>query len=270
MPQPSIHVRHYGGAGTPLLLLHGVLRSGTSFETVIEQLKDLCDIFALDFRGHGQSSRAPGRYRVIDYIDDAIHVLEGEVPRPAIIYGHSLGAMVATALAANRPELVKAIVLEDPPFDTMGRELRISELHAYFSALRPLAGSLESVEAVAARIAQITYQGKTLSEVRSLESIRFTAQSLQEIDPAVFDPMLDGTWLHGYDTESLVSRISCPTLALQADPACGGMLTTRMAEKLTGGLSNARVAFFPGAAHQIHWTHPTALIEAVRPFLESL
>ena len=70
----------------------------------------------IDHRGHGGSGRAPGQYRVVDHVEDALTVLNW-LGRPAVLFGHSLGALVAAAAAAARPELVRAVVLEDPPSD---------------------------------------------------------------------------------------------------------------------------------------------------------
>ena len=92
----------------------------------------------MDFRGHGESARSEGRYRVVDYVEDAARFLEEEIGRPAAVYGHSLGAMVAAATAARAPGMVMAVVLEDPPFHTMGRRIRETALHGFFSALRTL------------------------------------------------------------------------------------------------------------------------------------
>ena len=68
----------------------------------------------MDFRGHGESDRAPGTYRLEDYVADALSVLE-RLGQPAQLVGHSLGGAVAWTVAQRRPELVRAAFLEDPP-----------------------------------------------------------------------------------------------------------------------------------------------------------
>jgi hypothetical protein len=49
---------------------------------------------------------------------------------------HSLGAMVAAAVAAEAIDLVRAVILEDPPFETMGARVRSYPLYPYFTLLR--------------------------------------------------------------------------------------------------------------------------------------
>ena len=56
----------------------------------------------------------PGRYRLDDYVDDADRLLH-MIGQPAVVVGHSLGAIVAAALAQDRHPLVAAVFLEDLP-----------------------------------------------------------------------------------------------------------------------------------------------------------
>src|SRR5262245_411921 len=124
----------------PLLCLHGVTRCWQSFLPLIPTLALRWQVYALDQRGHGKSDRANG-YFAIDYAPDAVRFLRDEIKRPAIVYGHSLGAMVAAAVAAEAPDLVRAVILEDPPFDTMGARIKSYALYPYFIALESLAGN---------------------------------------------------------------------------------------------------------------------------------
>ncbi|MEJ8643650.1 alpha/beta fold hydrolase [Streptomyces sp. MS1.HAVA.3] len=69
-------------------------------------------VIALDQRGHGESDRA-GEYTRDGYVADAAAVLEHVGLGPAVVLGHSLGGVNAYQLAARRPELVRAVVVED-------------------------------------------------------------------------------------------------------------------------------------------------------------
>jgi len=98
----------------PLVLLHGLSANSTSWAPVIKRTARGWRSYALDFRGHGRSNRTPGRYRLDDYVDDADRLLQ-MIGEPAVVGGHSLGAIVAAALAQDRHPLVAAVFLEDPP-----------------------------------------------------------------------------------------------------------------------------------------------------------
>jgi esterase len=70
---------------------------------------------AVDQRGHGHSPRIDGFATIGDFAGDLAAVIEGiGAPIDALI-GHSLGASVSAELAHRRPELVRRLVLEDPP-----------------------------------------------------------------------------------------------------------------------------------------------------------
>lgn len=74
--------------------------------------------WAVDARGHGASDRANGSYYIKDHAQDAIGVLEKITQSgttPVVIFGHSMGALQAMAAATLRPDLVRGLILEDPP-----------------------------------------------------------------------------------------------------------------------------------------------------------
>ena len=89
-------------SGPPLLFLHGLGRSSEDIEPLAMPLSGQWQVKALDFRGHGGSDRVPGGYHVADYVQDAVKFLEQREPGPGpvVLHGHSLGAMVALAVAA--------------------------------------------------------------------------------------------------------------------------------------------------------------------------
>ena len=74
------------------------------------------DVWNVDLRGHGESSRATlESYDAKSYAADIAALIESEIGRPALVVGHSLGGVVAAELARSRPDLVIAVFLEDPP-----------------------------------------------------------------------------------------------------------------------------------------------------------
>jgi pimeloyl-ACP methyl ester carboxylesterase len=50
-----------------------------------------------------------------DYADDPIAFLRQQISEPAVIFGHSLGGMVALLVAAHCPEKIRAVVVGDSP-----------------------------------------------------------------------------------------------------------------------------------------------------------
>src|SRR5664279_837983 len=90
--------------GKPLVLLHGLGRRWQVFLPLIPALSMRWHIFAPDFRGHGKSGRVPRGYGGTDYAEDVTHFLRECVPANVIIFGHSLGGMVAMWIASHHPE----------------------------------------------------------------------------------------------------------------------------------------------------------------------
>lgn len=113
---------HGEGAGIPLLALHGVTDSAECWQPVVPWLADGRAVLALDFRGHGRSGLPDETFSVSALAAEAAVTVRDVVGRPVVAIGHSLGGLVAQELASAEPDLVAAVVLEDPAW-TRDREL---------------------------------------------------------------------------------------------------------------------------------------------------
>ena len=97
-----------------VLLLHGVQSSATTWWRMVPDLQDLgCDVRAFDLLGHG-SRPAGGPPVTLDSMAGDLEDRLDDQPVDLVV-GHSMGALVALTLAAERPKLVAGLVLEDPP-----------------------------------------------------------------------------------------------------------------------------------------------------------
>jgi pimeloyl-ACP methyl ester carboxylesterase len=262
-------------AGPPLLLLHGVARRWQDYVTLVPTLATRSQVMALDFRGHGRSSRATS-YRVLDYVRDAVAVVSRSTAEPVVVYGHSLGAMVAVAVAAELPERVRAIVLEEPPFGTLGANIRQTVYHGLFTAFGQLAASGQTVDELATLLAGVTLMtpGKAqrlrLGELRDPAALRFMAKCLSQLDPATMTPLVEGRWLDGYDQDNLLRRVVCPALLLQGESSQGGMLDDAEAARVAAILPRATHIRVAGVGHLIHSMQTETTLRLVTTFLESL
>ena len=66
-----------------------------------------------DKRGHGLSDATPGPYAMEELAADLARLLDARGARKAVVCGLSIGGMIAQALAAARPDLVRGLVLMD-------------------------------------------------------------------------------------------------------------------------------------------------------------
>lgn len=271
---PALCYAEGPAAGPPLLLLHGVTRCWRDWEPLLPELAHAWRVLALDHRGHGGSERAAS-YRVTDYVADTVRFVRGEVAASLVIHGHSLGAMVAAAVAAELPQFVRGVVLEDPPFHTMGNRIHGSAWQAQFIGMREAARNGGTDEQLTDALADIRLPGpgdtfNRLGELRDRASLRWSAECLTQLDPEVLTPVIEGRWLDGYEVADVFARIHCPVLLLQADPTAGGALTETDADETVTPLSSCRCVRFPGVGHQLHRDRPEAVLRAVQEFCGDL
>ena len=106
----------YGEGPVEVVWLHGWARRAGDFDAVATSLASSgVASVALDLPGFGASpapSQAGGARHYAALVAPAI---AGLVESPVVLVGHSFGGRVATVLAAERPDLVRAVVLTGTP-----------------------------------------------------------------------------------------------------------------------------------------------------------
>lgn len=107
----TVRVREYGGSGTPVVLLHGLLDSSEGWHEVATRSERRC--FAVDLPGFGGST-CPPYERIASYARDVGRALDALGLDRYVLVGHSFGGAVATALTEQRPDDVAALVLVAP------------------------------------------------------------------------------------------------------------------------------------------------------------
>lgn len=99
--------RLHEGTGTPLLVLHELGGSASTAREYVDEFAWPGAVYALDFSGHGRSSRSRGGAYLPEYwVGDADAALDAI--GPAAVLGAGLGAYVATLVAGARPGSVLA------------------------------------------------------------------------------------------------------------------------------------------------------------------
>ncbi len=261
---PELVVRRHGrppGEAPALLLLHGLTDSGSGWPDAIDRWGRDWSVVADDQRGHGcsprftpeQLSAHPGDVMV----DDAVELLE-RLGEPAVVVGHSLGGAVALACAVRRPDLVRALVLEDPAPLGPDEQQQTPDRGKDF-----LAGVLES---------QATNDPAELLELRRRKNPTWSDAELaasgrgeQRTDN---DFLANGEWKPSPLWPELFGQVSVPTLVISGD-APDGVCMTGEIEHGIDKLRNPHVSFVrvPGAAHCIRREQPVRFHEIVDGFL---
>jgi pimeloyl-ACP methyl ester carboxylesterase len=103
-----------GTTRPPVVLLPGTGFTAHDWDHVAAALARTRTTHAVDLRGHGDSDR-PGTYSIALMAADVIGLLEAmDLEGSGVdLVGHSLGGLVALLVAAQRPGLVRRLVLED-------------------------------------------------------------------------------------------------------------------------------------------------------------
>ena len=102
------------GGVAPVVCLHGVTSCAWVWHHVARDLAAHRPVIAADLRGHGASSwSAAGAYRTVDHAGDVTALIEALGGGPVDLVGSSWGALVALAVAAERPGAVRRLALVD-------------------------------------------------------------------------------------------------------------------------------------------------------------
>jgi len=104
-----------GGGRIPLLAVHGLGGSAGDWAPLMAELAADCDTAAVDLPGFGQSPPPDdGDYSPHAHASAVIDLLQAAGGHPTALIGNSLGGVVATLVAARRPDLVTHLVLVSP------------------------------------------------------------------------------------------------------------------------------------------------------------
>lgn len=98
-------------SASPIVLLHGFMDCGTTWQFLVDQLPRSWCCVAPDWRGFGASDWAPAGYWFPDYLADLDELLDSVAPGSAArVIGHSMGANVAALYAGVRPDRLRWLV----------------------------------------------------------------------------------------------------------------------------------------------------------------
>jgi esterase len=241
--------------GSPMLFLHGLSGASTTYDEVVELLRDLDrPIYRLDLRGHGKSDRAPDTYRVPYYAADVIAFIDSVIGRPVVLLGHSLGGVITHHIAATRPDLVLGALTEDPPLYFCDQTLFENSMFAMVfpileTQMREAQARGATFDEVRAAVANAPTPWGTAATNTFPHGIDSRANQMMWADPDVWVPAIKGGALSGYNPNS---PIACPLTILQADPSMGPAFWSDHVALQQAANPHADIRLIDGAPHGIH------------------
>ncbi len=258
----NIHYHRTGGTGKPpLILLHGVMDNGLCWTPIARDLQVSFDVIMPDARGHGLTGGPLENFSYTQLADDVVALINAlNFERPSL-FGHSMGAMTSLSVAASYPNLVRVIVLEDPPLMDEAASKSVvnmpspEALHAFQNILSLRTMSPEE-RLNAARKFNPNWDEAELGP---------WANSKVEFDPGILQHLqVSFPW-----REQLLA-ITCPILLITGDPAASAIVTPQVAQEAASLWRQGEVIQIQGAGHCIHRDRYTETMPQIQEFLSRI
>jgi pimeloyl-ACP methyl ester carboxylesterase len=251
-------------SGPPLVFLHGIAGSWQEYAPFFRHFTAAWHVYACDLRGHGRSSRSDGAYALTDYVSDIASILRRQFREPAVLVGHSLGAMTALGTAALLPERVRALVLLDPPLPA--DELRLER----FPELREFLGWMRDTAASAGGLDEVITAYQDVAPGADEASIRGAAWSISRVAPEALDVARNDQLLAGFDVRQTLAQVKCPTLLLHGDPGRGAVMREEDIAFVRAAVPKVHVVTIPRTGHMLHEEEPGLVRAHIEGFLGAL
>ena len=95
---------------TPVVFVHGVGLRAESWYQQVSAFNDRYRCYVIDMPGHGESDLLPNPTLTLEDFAAALNnFIQNVVGEPAIIVGHSLGAMTALQTAVSYPKIIRGV-----------------------------------------------------------------------------------------------------------------------------------------------------------------
>ncbi len=252
-------------SGAPMLLLHGLTSAWQNhWTTIMPRLTPDWHIVACDFRGHGKSGRVADEYGFVDYARDTAALLSARFSAPTVIIGHSLGAVTALIVAAQAPQLVRAIVLLDPPLFLRNRPMSsMVGAHFWFTFVYNVLKSSKSYEEIFAKC-------RAAQPKADEAMIRAQADQIYALDIGTVATALHDHVMSGLDLEKCLQTITCPALLMRGDWSSGAAMDENDAAFVRANLANVIDIKMPNANHSFYAEQTDLTMEHVQKFLDTV
>lgn len=136
----EINLAQWDGSGRAILCIHGITANCRCWETLANALTPDYRVIAMDLRGRGQSDKPSAGYALEYHLKDINRLLDDLALDRVVIMGHSLGAFIGLAFAAEYPERVERLVLVDG-----GGDLSKEQMERVFVGIKPALDRLGQV-----------------------------------------------------------------------------------------------------------------------------
>ena len=265
-----------------LLLIPGQTESWWGYEAAMPLLAERFQVFAVDLRGQGRSTRTPGRYTLDNIGNDLVRFLDVVIGRPAIVSGLSSGGVLAAWLSAYaKPGQVRRRALRGPAAVRLGGPAgdRPGHPSVHRSAVRPAGARSSATSGRSARGTRCVSRGPrraARAHARALPGAGRAAAEPQGVRPRVGPVVLER---HGRRRRATTSgccaasrsrRCCSPTTCASVDDASGLPVRCDVRPAGAAGASSSPAPAstwtyrsFPDVGHSMHGDRPELYVETL-------
>jgi pimeloyl-ACP methyl ester carboxylesterase len=286
----NYHVRLWGEPSperTPLVLVHGWMDVGASYQFMVDALAQDHFVIAPDWRGYGLTDAGGvDNFWFPDYLADLDGLLDHYAPGLAVnLVGHSMGGNVVMWYAGIRPERIRRLVnLEGfgmPATQATQAPSRyarwmdeLKSLHRGELALRPY----PTLDGVARRLTKTNPRlaRDAAGEAKALwlaqHWARQNAQGTWDILGEAAHKIVNANLYKVDEVQAIYQRITAPTLAVEASDNhmaqwWKGSYTLAEYHERLKFVHNVTTALIDDAGHMLHHDQPEKLAKLIEDFI---
>jgi pimeloyl-ACP methyl ester carboxylesterase len=265
------------GSGPAVVLLHGWPGSRRDYDDIVPMLAEAFDVVVPDLRGFGESDRhendQPAAYSADGQAASVLGLIdELGLDRP-ILMGYDVGSRVAQAIARQRPDAIRALVLS-PPLPGVGDRVLSADAQRefWYQPFHRLALADELVAGEAQVRAYLRHFWEHWSAPGwSPEADRFDALVDLYARPGAFAASIAwyragaGTVAQAQAERPPVERLATPTTVLW--PAHDPLFPVESSDRVDEFFADAEVRVLPDAGHFTPLEAPAEVAAAIRAAL---
>lgn len=250
------------GTGRPILFLHGVWMSGRFFKKQLSALGKNHRVIALDFRGHGRSSRVPRGHTMGQYARDVRAFIQGMGLRGVVLAGWSMGTFVVLDYFQQfGAENVKAAVMvEESTSDYKWPDWPIGFID--FASLCQMMRDVQTDREAFAR----AFIDLMFKEKPGEKDVAWMLREICRPDEAIAGAVLFDQTVQDY--RPALPKVTVPTLL------CFGrdekIIPVAAGEYLRDHLANAKLVIFEKSSHCPFLEEPRRFNREVEAFVSGL
>jgi pimeloyl-ACP methyl ester carboxylesterase len=264
MSSPLLAVEE-AGAGQPLVLLHGLATSSVIWAAVIGELARTRRVVTVDLPGFGHSAPAGAEFVLERVASRIASGLAGRgVTGPYDVVGHSLGGVVAAALAATRPRSVDRLVLVAPaglaPLPPIAVRLLSAAADPVLAARRRLAPLAELPLGRRALLTFAAADGARIPPSQARMMVQASAEA-RRTSAAL-------TTVGATDLRALLDRVRAPVGVIWGD--ADRTIPSVYARTLAQARPGAQIEIIAGGGHVVMAERPAEFTAALLGVLDRL